>query len=199
MNIETIKSFDNFAEQYADFTFSNILQYELNRFISLIPKKAEILDLACGSGRDVQYFLDYGLQPIGIDASENMINEAKKRVPNGDFKIMYIESLNFKDQSFDGIWALDALSYAEKKDMQKILESINNILKKEGIIFVSVRHGEGEQIIEYEKLGKSQIKVSFFEQHELENLFKMAGFEILNSFTQDGEDFSWINIYAKKK
>ena len=128
-----------------------------------------------------------------------MINEAKKRVPGGSFKVMCFESLNFKNESFGGVWALDALSYAEKKDMPKILESINKVLKKEGVVFSSVRQGDGEQIIKHEKLGKSEIKISFFQQQELENLFTEAGFEILNSFTQDGEDFTWINIYAKKK
>ena len=75
MNLATIEAFNNFAEQYADFTFSSILQYELNRFIAFLPKDAKILDLACGSGRDVQYFLDYNYEVIGIDASENMIKD----------------------------------------------------------------------------------------------------------------------------
>ncbi len=82
---KTIEAFNKFAEQYADFTFSNLLQYELNRFIALIPKNAKILDVGCGSGRDVHYFLEYFLKPIGLDASEDLINEAKKRVPEGSF------------------------------------------------------------------------------------------------------------------
>ena len=32
----------------------------------------------------------------------------------------------------------------------------------------------------------------------LEILIK-NGFEILNLFTQDGEEFTWINVYARKK
>ena len=198
MNLTTIEAFNNFAEQYSDFTFSNILQYELNRFIAFLPKKAKILDLACGSGRDVQYFLDYGFEPIGIDASEKMIKEAKKRVKEGKFKVMNIESLKFKKSNFDGVWALDALSYVERKEIPNTLKSLNNVLKKEGIIFVSVREGKGEQIIEYEKLGKSQVKVNFFLREELEDLFIKNNFTILNSFTQEGQDFKWVNIYARK-
>jgi len=198
MNLETIEAFNSFAEQYVDSTFSNILQYELNRFIAFLPKNAKILDLACGSGRDVQYFLDYNLNPIGIDASKKMIEEAKKKVPNGEFKVMNIESMKFKKDTFDGIWALDAISYVEKKEVNKVVKTLNNILKESGIVFVSVRKGEDEKIIEYEKLGKSQIKVSFFSQEELESLFIRSSFTILNSFTQEGQDFAWINIYARK-
>ena len=199
MNLATIEAFNNFAEQYADFTFSNILQYELNKFIAFLPKDAKILDLACGSGRDVQYFLDYNYDVIGIDASEKMIKEAKKRVPKGKFKVMDIESLKFKKDNFDGIWALDALSYSEKKHIPEIIESLNKILKKEGVVFISVREGSGEEVIEYDKLSKTKIKLIFFSQNDLEDLLIKNNFEILNSFVQEGQDFKWINIYAKKK
>ncbi|MAG45455.1 MAG: SAM-dependent methyltransferase [Nanoarchaeota archaeon] len=199
MNEVTIAAFNQFAEQYADFTFPNILQYELNRFISLIPKKAKILDLACGSGRDVHYFMDYGYEVIGIDASENIIKEAKERVPEGDFKVMHLESLDFPKEFFDAIWALDAISFLKKTGLPKVLATLHTLLKPKGIIFISVRQGEEEKEIEYEKLGKSKIKISFFTQKELERSLVNAGFEIHNSFIQKGEDFTWINAYAKKK
>ena len=106
--------------------------------------------------------------------------------------------MKFKKDTFDGIWALDAISYVEKKEVNKVVKTLNNILKESGIVFVSVRKGKDEKIIEYEKLGKSQIKVSFFSQEELESLFIRSSFTILNSFTQEGQDFAWINIYARK-
>ena len=199
MNKITIEAFNKFAEQYADFTFTNILQYELNRFISLIPKKARIIDLACGSGRDTQYFMDFGYDIIGIDASKKMIEEAKKRVPKGSFKLMYLESLKFPKDSFDAAWALDAISYIKKDECPKFFKTLNKILKKDAIIFLSVRQGEREKEIEYEKIGKQKILVSFFKVNEVENLFLENGFIIMNSFIQEGEDFTWINIYAKKK
>ena len=199
MNETTIETFNQFAEEYADFTFPNILQYELNRFISLIPKDSKILDLACGFGRDVHYFMDYGYEVLGVDASENMIKEAQERVPKGQFKVMHLESLDLPKEDFDAIWSLDALSFISKTELPKVLTTLHDVLKPAGLIFISVREGEAEKEIEYEKLGKSKILVSFFIQKELEKALVKAGFEIHNSFTQKGEDFTWINIYAKKK
>ena len=199
MNAQTVALFDKYAEQYADLTFPNILQYELNRFISLLSKNARILDIGCGSGRDVQYFMDYGFQAVGIDASENMISEAKRRVVEGSFEVMNMQSLDFQKESFGAAWVLDAISFIDKTDVQKFLSSIYEVLKKDGVIFISARQGVGETEIEYEKLGKSKIKIAFFYQEELEELLSKNGFEILNLFTQEGEEFTWINVYARKK
>ena len=199
MNVQTLALFDKFAEQYADLTFQNILQYELNNFISLLPKNARILDVGCGSGKDVQYFMDYGFQAVGIDASENMIREAKKKVADGDFKIMNLFSLDFPKESFDAAWVLDTVSFIDKVDMPKFLSSIYDVLKSNAVIFISARQGVGETEIEYEKLGNSKINIAFFYQEEMEELLGKNGFEILNLFTQDGEEFTWINVYARKK
>ena len=199
MNVQTLALFDKFAEQYADLTFQNILQYELNNFISLLPKNAKILDVGCGSGKDVQYFMDYGFQAVGIDASENMIKEAKKKVADGDFKIMNLLSLDFPKESFDAAWVLDTVSFIDKVDMPKFLSSIYDVLKSNAVIFISARQGVGETEVEYEKLGNSKINIAFFYQEEMEELLGKNGFEILNLFTQDGEEFTWINVYARKK
>src|SRR3989344_1301002 len=198
MNVQTLALFDKFAEQYADLTFQNILQYELNNFISLLPKNARILDVGCCSGKDVQNFIDYGFQAVGIDASENMIKEAKKKVADGDFKIMNLLSLDFPKESFDAAWVLDTVSFIDKVDMPKFLSSLYDVLKNSAVIFISARQGVGETEIEYEKLGNSKINIAFFYQEEMEELLGKNGFEILNLFTQDGEEFTWINVYARK-
>ena len=192
-----IESFNKFAEQYADITFLNILQYELNRFISLIPREGKVLDLGCGGGRDVQYFADFKLEAVGIDASIKLIDEAKKRV-NGNFEVMDMRNLTFKDEEFNGVWAQDAISYVTKEDVINVLKHISRILKKEGVFFISVRKGSDEILILHEKLGKNEVMVGFYEINELEALLREAGFEIMNTYIQDGNDFTWINIFAKK-
>jgi len=195
----TIKTFNKFAEQYSNFTFLNLLQYELNRFIALLPQEAKILDVGCGSGRDVHYFLDYKLNPIGIDASPELIKECKKRVPEGNFLQMDMLNLTFQPFFFDGIWALDAISYINKNSISEILKNFNKILKQGGILYISVRQGSGEKIIKHEKLNKEEILINFYSQPEIEDLLKQANFEILNSYLEEGEHFIWINIFAKKK
>lgn len=196
-NKRVIDIFNRNAEKYAELTFLNLLQYELNRFIALIPKNSYILDVGCGSGRDVAYFMEEKLNAIGIDASEAIIKEAKKRV-DGDFRAMDMTVLEFKDENFDGVWALDAVSYLNKEEVKKALAEFNRVLKRDGILFISVREGNGRRKIIQEELGE-EIEITFFSKSELEDLLKNVGFEVIDAAVEDSEDYKWVNIYAKKK
>src|SRR3989338_7450431 len=104
---ETIRLYDKFARQFAAFAEMALPQYELNKFISMLKGK-RILDLGCGSGRDVRYFLDEKLKPAGIDASFPMLLQARERGKGGYIQ-MDILKLGFKGRSFDGAWAVGSI------------------------------------------------------------------------------------------
>ena len=74
---QAIKTYNKIAKIYAKYTEAKLMQFQLTRFESLLPGK-RILDAGSGSGRDVDYFLEDGFKPIGIDLSLGQIKEAKK-------------------------------------------------------------------------------------------------------------------------
>ena len=54
----------------------------LERFENLLPEKAELLDLGCGSGEPIsKYFIEKGFSLTGIDYAEPMIEIARQRFP----------------------------------------------------------------------------------------------------------------------
>src|SRR3989344_9680523 len=75
---ETIQTYDKIASIYSEYKFPKLLQFQLNKFISLLIGK-KILDAGCGSGRDLQYFNEEGLDVTGIDISKGMLRECKRR------------------------------------------------------------------------------------------------------------------------
>jgi len=100
---QAVQTYNKIAKIYSDYTYNKIQQYQLTKFISMLPGK-RVLDAGAGSGRDVEYFLNEGYDAIGIDISEGMLKEAKKRVPKKSvFKKMDFRKLKFKKESFDGI------------------------------------------------------------------------------------------------
>lgn len=69
-----------------------------------------VVDIACGSGLAAQTAGHRGASVAGIDASEALVDIARVRTPEGDFRVGDMFALPFPDASFDvatsfnGIW-----------------------------------------------------------------------------------------------
>ena len=203
---KTIETYNKFAKIYADKHHEKLLQFQLNKFVSFLPGK-KVLDIGCGSGRDVSYFLEEGLDALGIDISDGLFAEAKKRVPKGSFKKMDMLNLDFSNDSFDGLWVLDSWVHLPKKEAAKVLLNFAKILKKDGVLYIAVKEGEGETFIENQGSFKGEEYknnprfFAFYKQVELEELLKSVGFKVLEVINDetDSEGRHWIEIFAKKE
>ena len=85
----TKKTYDFFAKNYADRDKKIIaetieVKKALNRFVKLLLKRARILDIGSGTGRDSRFLFEKGFRVIGIDFSKKMIEEARKINPLPD-------------------------------------------------------------------------------------------------------------------
>lgn len=195
---KALETYDKYAKKYADYTYSKLMQFQLNRFISMLPKNSKILDIGSGSGRDAQYFYDYNLDVTSIDISENMLKEAKKRVKGVKFIKMDMRNLEFNDNSFDGIWIMASLSDIERKESLDTLTGFSRILRKEGIVYIAVKEGTTEEVISKPQYNNAPRYYTFYTQVELEEKLKKAGFSILNAQTSEDQGTKWVEIFAKK-
>ncbi|MEO8513319.1 MAG: class I SAM-dependent methyltransferase [Ignavibacteria bacterium] len=116
-----------------------------------IPKGSKVLDLACGNGRHSLYFAKKGLDVLGIDLSEYLIGEAKKKL-NTDYK-KYKDNLHFEirdmrniahTNEFDLVVNLfSSFGYFEKDSENfKVINSISKSLKKGGYFFFDFLNGD---------------------------------------------------------
>jgi len=195
---EAIQAYDKIAKIYADNHYGKLLQYQLNTFISLLNGK-RILDTGCGMGRDVEYFLDEGYDARGIDLSEGMLEEAQQRVPQGSFEKMDMRETSFATESFHGIWCMASLADIPREEAPLVLKEFHRILRKKGILYLAVKHGEGQEIKKKEKYnGLPRIYV-YYQKAELEKLLKEQGFTIYESTVTEDNGKEWLEIFAKKK
>lgn len=70
------------------------------------------LDAGCGSGMAALIAAKRGTLVSGLDATENLIAIAKKRVPDGDFHVGDLENLPFPDKAFDVVTGFNSFQYA---------------------------------------------------------------------------------------
>jgi len=106
-----------------------------------ISNSSVILDAGCGNGRDIEVLLSkYDCCIVGIDFSERMISEAKKKlqVKTGSKKALVrgdLTKIGFKDDTFDVIICSQVLEHIP--NWQDALKGLRRILKPEGVLIIS--------------------------------------------------------------
>lgn len=100
---------------------------------SLFNGKIKILDVGCGTGKNVEAFSKFG-ESWGVDSSSDAILFCKKRGLK-NIVMGSIEKIPFNKESFDLITALDVLEHV---DDIKALKEISRALKKSGILIATV-------------------------------------------------------------
>lgn len=196
---QTIRTYDLIASQYAKKHWHTGERF--NRLYSnmskILGKGSLILDAGCGPGRDSLYFLRHGYRVIGVDASDGMIKEAKKRVPAVNFLKMDLEKLRFKKNTFDGIWAIASVLHVRRSKISEVLVGFHRILKDGGIVFISVKRGFGDQIKSYPDGFKKYF--AYYTKKELTELLRSAGFREIRSFLdKDEKGTVWIDYLGRK-
>ena len=88
------------------------------------------LDLGCGGGGASELAASKGAQVTGIDASENLIEIAHRRVPNGRFVVGDLEELPFDDRAYDVVSASNSMQFVG--DKSKALAEVKRVKTEEG-------------------------------------------------------------------
>jgi SAM-dependent methyltransferase len=77
-----------------------------------LAQAASNLDIGCGAGLAAQVFARKIKAVAGIDACANFVELARRRVPDGDFRVGEMAALPYADESFDAVTGFNAFQYA---------------------------------------------------------------------------------------
>lgn len=95
--------------------------------------RIKILDVGCGTGRNMEVFKELG-DVWGLDNSSLALEYCRKRGLR-NLKLSFAEKTSLKSSFFDVITLLDVL---EHTDDNKTLKEMSRILKKNGVIILTV-------------------------------------------------------------
>ncbi len=174
-----------------------------DRFLSFLKSGNLVLDVGCGAGVKSKYLIKKGLRVVGIDLSEEMIEIAKKEVPDAKFLVADIgEPLEFS-YKFDGIFAQAVLLHIPRKDIKKVLANLVSLLKPKGYLYIAVkglRKGEKEeQIIKESDYGYEYKRFfSFYTLEELSDYVKELGMSSVYNDVVSVGNTDWIQAIAQK-
>ncbi len=124
--------------------FGNIDIYLFDQILKdRFSPNSKILDVGCGGGRNLVYFLQNGFDVYAIDenpeAIRNVVNLANYYAPNlsaENFQVSKSEQMQFKDNYFDTVICSAVLHFAEsEKQFNEMFDEMWRVLKKDGIFF----------------------------------------------------------------
>lgn len=95
-----------------------------------------LLDAGCGSGLFSHLAIKTGAEVIGVDAAPGLLDIARRRNPQNNFLEEDLESLPFKDDSFDVVAGFNSFQYAG--NFETALPEAKRVLKTGGRIVVGI-------------------------------------------------------------
>lgn len=114
----------------------HVLQKMLPNF-----RQKRVLDLGCGFGWHCQYAIEHGAShALGIDISEKMLKEAKKRNNSSriEYKCMAIEDFAYQPETYDVV--ISSLTFHYLESFEDVCKKVHRCLTKGGTFVFSVEH-----------------------------------------------------------
>lgn len=119
---------------------SHSKRYEYCQKIILKYKPNNVLDFGTGDGEFIKFiFKIKNIKIIGYEPDEDLYLQANNNLKKIKNKIRLIQNLKgLKKFSFDMICVNEVLEHLNKKNLNKCFKEINQLLKKDGILVISV-------------------------------------------------------------
>lgn len=114
-------------------------QAAFQRLVSQVPQTGSILDIACGTGRYVEFLLRQGYQVGGVDISPEMLTIAQKRVDRHS-NLLFLqkedaERLPFDDKHFDGVTCMRLYHRVPPPARLQMLREVKRVGRGWAILF----------------------------------------------------------------
>lgn len=190
----TRKTYDQHAAGISDRHWDADLSHIWEAFDAMIPRKARILDLGCGAGRDTAVFTGMGHWVAGVDLSLGMLLEANRRA-RGSYLQADMLHLPFAAGSFEAAWLNASLLHLPRDLAPVVLAGVHQVLKPEGVLYLSLKEGEGE----FWEQREGERFFTLFGVDEVGGLLINAGYQIEWQWVEPTSKQSWINSLALKK
>ena len=194
-HFNTLDYYNEKTEEFIDATVNVDFSETQDKFLSLLPQGAHILDFGCGSGRDTKYFLDKGFLVTATDGSVELCKFASE-LSGIEVKQMFFEELS-EIETFDGIWACSSILHLPYAELKDVIQKMICAVKCGGIIYTSFKYGtfEGERNGRY-FTDMDEAKFNEFLQNFSD--VKLEALWVKGDVRPDRSAEKWLNLILRK-
>ena len=131
-----------FAQQGRVFTEPH---EDMSKIVQILKERAvsTVLDLGSGTGRHVVYLAKHGFSLFGLDNSPEGIKATRQWLADenmqADLRLEAMtERFSYSDAFFDAVVSVQVIHHADIATIRRIVEEISRVIKKGGLLFVTV-------------------------------------------------------------
>ena len=199
-------AYNRVAKAYADMCFYELYDKPLDKklydlFFERVINKGIALEIGCGPGEIANYLKMKGLNIIGIDISDKMIEIAKQLNPFIDFRVGDVFNLKFNNKSVAGVVAPYLIVNFKLDDVPKALSEIHRVLIDKGQLLISFHSGQQELEINDFFIKGNTIPYTYFDSNTIRDRLIESGFKIIEYITRtpyEGEITTRTYMFAEK-
>jgi len=154
----------------------------LDRWLPLIKEKCageSVLEIGCGWGWDTRVLTDAGLSVIGIDMSDEYLDQAKALVPDATFHLQDMQQGLPNAKKYSVIIASLSMHYMPWEDTIKMISRVKDSLDPNGLFLCRVNSVND---INYGSVGNPEVDKHyylvdgkpkrFFDENDMKKLFE---------------------------
>jgi len=140
MDQKTIAAYDRAAKNFSDEWRDQPPPQDMyDLFLSLLGP-GRTVDIGCGSGRDAAWLTQQGHQVLGVDASVQMIAEAKRRFPETEFLVGVLPQLEVLGlELFDNVVCETVIMHLPIESMGPAVRRLLSLIRPAGVLYLSWR------------------------------------------------------------
>ena len=155
---------------------------------------ATVLDVGCGSGRDLLWLKNRGFEVTGFERSVPLARLAKETT-GGKIVVADFETYDFSRFSMDAILMVGALVHLPGNRVPAVLNAIANALKANGKMLLTLKKGAGLATDPHGRV------FTLWRDNDLRKMFKRLQLDVVDFFQQSSKTGSgeiWLGYVLER-
>jgi 2-polyprenyl-3-methyl-5-hydroxy-6-metoxy-1,4-benzoquinol methylase len=198
MDLATVTYYSKNAEAIAA-RYESVTSNLSKSFEEAFRPQSKLLDIGCGSGRDLSLLASLGHDCYGIDATPEFVTLSQSLHPELKGKVLEATLPNFSEPfggEFDGVLCSAVLMHIAENELSQSAVSIKSCLKKNGRLLYSVP-SKRLDVVTDNRDANGRLFISD-QSDRLQTIFERLGFSPIskwgNADSMGRDSVEWVSV-----
>ena len=198
---KTQETYTKIAASYAEaWQDRGTIRPHLAQFADLVGVGGLVFDVGCGPGFDTAVLQTHQLRTVDLDYNWQMMHTGRSQLTQPiDFTQIDMRRLPLPANCANGLWVCASLLHIPRTDVPATLREFYRVLQPGGILYLSVKQGDGSQWAEQSYGHTAARFYTFWQPDSFDTALETAVFHIIDGWIDNTPRNNWIVRLAQKR